>query len=605
MHLERSNVLGSRLERRARRAGRFAAVTFLAAVISAFGASFTVTLDRDTIMLGEEASLSLVFEDASPGGPPPLPDVPGLRIEYIGPSSSFSFINGRTSSTVSFNYRVTPQRTGEFTIPAITVSVGGQTFRSAPVRLRVNPPSAPSLQALQDGSQPAFLRLVLPKAEVYLGEPVVAELQLCLRQDVQQFGNFQLTALPADGFSVGKNAPGARRRVHVGNALYTLVPIQLALTPVKTGARTIGPITARVTVELAAGRRRDPFLEQFGFGLFGGEQKEVTLVADAQTVQVLPLPGENVPPGFNGAIGNFSMEVSVGPTNVAAGDPITVRVRLTGRGALEALTLPEQPAWKHFKTYPPTVNVDYTDALGLQGAKTFEQVITPQEAGISELPELTFAFFDPDARAYRTLKHPATPLVVRPAGPLPQPVGPAGAGAPAEAAAHDIVPIKPRPGVLVAVSPPLLWQRWFVAAQGVPVLALVAAVLWRKRVEQWASNPRLRRQRQVARAVREGLAALRRQAAAGDAEAFFDTLTRLLQEQIGERLDCPASAITEAVIEEQLQPRGLPPAAVATLHELFQAANLARYAPVRSEVELNALVPKVESALRALREWNA
>lgn len=570
----------------------------------ALAASFIATLDRDTIMLGEEASLSLRFEDASPGGAPAIPDVPGLRIEYIGPSSSFSFINGRTTSTVSFNYRVTPQRAGEFTIPAITVSAGGQTLRSTPLRLRVTPPSAPPPEAVQAGAQPAFMRLVMPKAEMFLGEPVVAELQVCFRQDVQHFANFQLTALPAEGFSVGKNASGARRRVQMGNAVYTVVPIQLALTPVKTGAQTLGPVTARVTVELAGSRRRDPFFEPFGFGLFGGsEQREVTLVAEAQTVRVLPLPTNDVPPGFNGAIGNFEMEVSVGPTNVTAGDPITVRVRLTGRGALDALTLPEQPAWARFKTYPPTVNVDYTDPLGLQGSKTFEQVITPQDAGITELPAFRFSFFDPDARRYRTLTHPATALVVRPGGTVALPATAAERGDSAPTAAQDIVPIKQRLGALATVSRPLLVQPWFVAAQAMPMLAFVLALVWRRRADRLANNPRLRRQRDVARAVREGLEALRTHAAARDSEAFFATLTRLLQEQIGERLDCPASAITEAVIEEKLRPRGLPEATLATLHELFGAANVARYAPLRSEMELSALVPKLESALRALREW--
>lgn len=555
-------------------------------------------------MLGEEASLSLTFEGVSPDGAPAIPDVPGLRIEYLGPSSSFSFINGRTTSTVSFNYRVTPQRAGEFTIPSIAVTVGGQTLRSAPLRLRVTPPSAPPPEAVQSGAQPAFLRLALPKSEMYLGEPVVAELQVYFRQDVQHFGNFQILGMPADGFSVGKNAPGTRRRVQMGSAFYTVVPMQLVFTPVKTGAQTIGPITARVTVEMSGSRRRDPLFEQFGFGLFGGaEQKDVPLVAEAQTVRVLPLPTNNVPAGFNGAIGDFTLDVSVGPTNVAAGDPITVRVRLTGRGALDALTLPEQPAWARFKTYPPTVNVDYTDALGLHGSKTFEQVITPQDAGITELPPFSFSFFDPDARTYRTLTHPATPLVVRPGGSVSAPAFVAARGASESPAAPDIVPIKQRLGTLASVSRPLLVQPWFVAAQGVPVLAFVLALAWRRSADRLARDPRLRRQREVARAVRDGLEALRRHAAARDSEAFFATLTRLLQEQIGERLDCPASAITEAVIEEKLRPRGLPEATLAALHELFQAANLARYAPVRSEMELTALVPKLESALRELREW--
>ena len=137
-----------------------------------------------------------------------------------------------------------------------------------------------------------------------------------------------------------------------------------------------------------------------------------------------------------------------------------------------------------------------------------------------------------------------------------------------------------------------------------PLLAWLSAVVWRKRTESLANNPRLRRQRQVAQIVREGLVQLRRLAEEKRSEEFFATLVRLLQEQLGERLDLPASAITEAVIEEHLRPRGVPDAVLTPLHELFQTCNLARYAPVKSSQELAAIVPEVEAALRAVATLN-
>jgi hypothetical protein len=151
------------------------------------------------------------------------------------------------------------------------------------------------------------------------------------------------------------------------------------------------------------------------------------------------------------------------------------------------------------------------------------------------------------------------------------------------------------------IQPPLVQQPWFLALQAVPVLVWVGTFAWRKRTEMLASNPRLRRQRQVAQIIRDGLVELRRRAAANQSDEFFATLFRLLQEQLGERLDLPASAITEAVIEERLQSRSVPEATLTALHELFQSCNLARYAPVQSSQELTALVPKLETALRDLQ----
>src|SRR2546425_1304314 len=106
------------------------------------------------------------------------------------------------------------------------------------------------------------------------------------------------------------------------------------------------------------------------------------------------------------------MTMPAGPTNVAAGDPIPVRVQIAGRGAIDSLNLPEQPGWHDFKTYPPTSKVETTDPLGVQGTKTFEQTIVPQTADIKEIPPISFSFFDPDQKAYRALRQPAVKLVV-------------------------------------------------------------------------------------------------------------------------------------------------------------------------------------------------
>jgi hypothetical protein len=116
-----------------------------------------------------------------------------------------------------------------------------------------------------------------------------------------------------------------------------------------------------------------------------------------------------------------------------------------------------------------------------------------------------------------------------------------------------------------------------------------------------ANNPRLRRRRQVAQVIRQGLIELRQHASDNKSEDFFATLFRLLQEQLGERLDLPASAITEAVIEEHLRPRGVPEPALSSLRELFQTCNLARYAPIKTSQELAAIIPRFEATLRQLQ----
>ncbi len=414
-----------------------------------------------------------------------------------------------------------------------------------------------------------------------------------------------MTAFPADGFAVSKWIQGAQRRQQVGNSVYTVIALPVALRAIKTGSFNIGPVTVSLVAELpSANRRRDPFLDPFNMFGGGNEQKQLSLATDPEPIRSLPLPAVGVPPGFNGAVGEYSMTVTAGPTNVNAGDPITVKVAISGRGALDSITLPDQPAWHEFKTFNPNSKVETTDNLGTQGVKSFEQIVEPENAEIKELPPISFSYFDPEQKGYRTLTRPAVPLVVKPGGSTPAPVM---ASAPRAAPENpppvqDIVHIKPRLGELAQIGPPLVERPWFLALQSVPVLAFVSSLVLRKRAQMLANNPRLRRQRQVAQLVREGLGKLRNLAVEKKSDEFFATLFRLLQEQIGERLNLPASSITEAVVEEHLRYGEVEEKTLAALQETFQACNLARYAPVQSSQELVAMIPKFEELLKDLQK---
>jgi len=367
---------------------------------------------------------------------------------------------------------------------------------------------------------------------------------------------------------------------------------------------SVGPVTGNIVVVLPSSNRGgDPFFRQF---FNTGEQRQVTLVTDTLNVESLPLPTEGALPNFNGAVGDYKMTVTAGPTNVAVGDPITVRVQISGRGALDALTLPDQPAWRDFKAYPPTQNLKTTDPLGIEGIKTFEQIVTPQNTDVHELPAFSFSFFDPGAKTYRTLTQPPVQLAVHSGGTTPAPMIAATKSAGSQAPPpQDILPIKEQFGALVSTGPPLLSRPVFLTMQSVPVLAWLAALVWRKRADSLANNPRLQRQRRVAQLVRGGLNDLHRLAAENNSADFFATLFRLLQEQLGERLDCPSSSITEAVIDERLVLLGTPEPVLAGLRELFQLCNQARYAPLRTSGELAAVIPQFEKAIRELQKVNA
>src|ERR1019366_7850068 len=292
-----------------------------------------------------------------------------------------------------------------------------------------------------------------------------------------EFERYGGCPIKAEGVSIFKTAHAQRRRARVGNANYVVTTLITSVSPVKTGPLTLGSMDVTLPLQVPLpGQPRD------FFGRIQVEERRVALSAEPETLTVLPLPKENVPANFNGAVGNFSMSITAGPTNVAAGDPVTVKVQISGRGTLDSLALPEQNAWRESKTYPPTTKLDTTDALGLQGTKTFEQVVVPQSQDIKSLPPVSFSFFDPDQKKYSTLTQPAIPLVVRPGGSAPAPTVAATTRTTPDnpPPAQDIVHIKPRLGTMAQIAPPLVQQPWFLALQAVPVFAWLSALAGRR-----------------------------------------------------------------------------------------------------------------------------
>jgi hypothetical protein len=558
---------------------------------AAQAASVTASVDRTMVPVGESITLSLTFEGLNPNQPPPLPPIPNFRVGgSTGYRSEMIFDGARNSMKYTFQYGLLATQVGETAIPSIQVPVAGQVLLSQPIKLRVVSASDAAAAQAAAVSNLAFVRLIVPKTEVYVGEPFVVEIHLYW----QKAKDIRIPQLRAEGFALSQMSDPAQSRTRVGNGIYSLAAFRLSARAARTGTLTLGPVEENLFVYT-----RENF---FGQPLDGGP---VAIVSEKVSMEVSALPTAGVPEGFNGAIGSYRLAVDAGPTSLVVGDPVTVRVKVSGTGALDALTYPSQSDWRDFNVYPPTSKLEAADPLGLSGTKNFEQVVIPQNHEIKSLPPFKFSFFDPQVKQYRTLTGPNIPLTIRPgsgsSAPLPVLTNTAANAQPQEV---DIIHIRPHLE-LAATATPWLTRPWFLGIQAVPVILWLGMYLRRRQNESLANNPRLRRRREVAIRIRDGLKELRDHSAAGASNEFFALLFRLLQEQVGERLDLPSSAITESIVDDKLRGRGLPEETLKSIRDLFQACNLARYAPVRDSQELAAWIPKLESVLRDLQSVQA
>ena len=542
----------------------------------------TAQLDPEDIAIGDASQLTVTI-GGSASGQPSLPSVPGLEFTPIGQSSNFQFINGSISNSTSYSYQVTADHAGTFAIPEIAVgslrsnrvtltvgaavgassNTGGAAASASQPGTPLPPPATGGPQdqtAAPSNGEIAFLRFSLPKHELYVGETVPVRLGAYFVAGTQA----SLDGLPTlanDSIILNPiTAKGTQTQEDVNGQPYEVIFWDASLTAVKAGSVTLDlslPVTALVRVHAnrphgMGGLFDDPFFDQ-AFGTV--VQKQLTLRNDPLTLQVLPLPDEDRPADFSGAVGDFSIAADVSPREAAEGDPLTLKFMVNGHGSFDRVLPSLMTGMAGWKTYAANIHFDPQDTVGYQGTKTFEQAIVPTQPGKQEVPALSFSYFDPETHRYAT-KTTAPLEVTIAAAPVSAQVAasttatntsPAAAPAPRT----ELMANRLEPGRFTPSLQPLFLQPWFYGMEAAP-LAVLAAAIGLLSIRRKREND-LKRTRCAVRdrAIREQWNFLDQAAAAGNAVPFFHAARAILQEGLGERWQLPPETITLAEIESR------------------------------------------------------
>jgi hypothetical protein len=328
------------------------AITAIAAHVLVSGTSYAApsidaNIEPAQIALGESARLTILTSGSGTLSIP-LPVVPGLEFRVVGQSRQIQSINGITIESTSTIIRVTPEVAGVFTIP-------GMTAKSPPLTLHVSPAgsssanhSAPDVlpfvpngaQAKALGMTPdgsAFVHLEIPKHEMYVGESVPVEIQVGMRDGFVASLN-GLPKLNSSDFTLNNLS---RQPVHVAKAIdgkpFTVYTWHSLLGAVKPGTFSLTfetPLTVRIRTRPRQDSMLDDLLgDPFMQNIFGTTvQKEITATSPEAAMTVLPLPTEGRPRDFGGAVGSFKISTDVSAPKSTVGDPLTLRLHVTGAG---------------------------------------------------------------------------------------------------------------------------------------------------------------------------------------------------------------------------------------------------------------------------------
>jgi hypothetical protein len=604
---------------------RIAALALLLAGVLRAGAqepSFRAQVDRTTVGLGEQVTLTLVLTHAGRAGGQNL-QLPNLGKFFIlsGPnqSTSVQIVNGAMSSTVAYSYVLQPRETGRHTIGAASIEAGGAVLRTDPVEIEVVKGSGAASGGRQQQAatgdlgkeidENLFLRATVDRTQVTQGEQVNLTFKLYTRVSVVNYAvekNPTMTGFWAEDVEVPKNVQLTTETIN-GKQYRVGVIKRQALFPTQPGPLRISPMEVQATVQVQS-RSADPF-DAFFRDPFGRNVNH-TVRSNPVTITVDPLPADT-PPEFGGAVGQYAMSATVDKRTTRANEPVSLKITLSGTGNIKLLESPTPEIPPDFEQYPPKV----TDMINrgqtrITGSKTFEYLLLPRYPGLKVIKPLTFVYFDPAKKEFVRLRSPQIELNVEQGSASATPLI---TGLPREdvqVLSQDIRFIKVNASSLVRRGEALHTSAEFIALVLLPLLGFVGALVYTRQRQVAMADAvgyRTRRAIKVAqRGLHEAEYLLKEKSGAQGGPAsnqrlrFYAEISRALTKYLGDKLGISQAEMSVDVLAETLRRRAVDPGLIQAVKASLESCDMARFAP--TSLELPAMQKTYDEARRIIVE---
>jgi hypothetical protein len=538
--------------------------------------SISASLSETVTDVDHPAQLEIKIENARITRPPTI-FANGLSINFAGTSSRTQILNFQASTITTFTYIVTPTKEGIYQIPAVEVSLGGKTYRTSSLTLKVIHNDSNNAGRPSTSDKPYFGELVIPKESAYVGEQIPIELRFYFNQRIQYqpYPQGQYPIIDGEGFVTKKYPEPSEKQFELNGRPYHVVVYKTALTGVKPGKLELQSATQSFLISTPFGSRNSPgFVDPFE----DYQQQVVDVKTNGASIDIKALPAAARPASFSGAVGDFTLAASAQPSQTRTGDPVSMKVEIKGLGNFDRMERPTLTNTDGWRTYQPTEETEAQDDLGLSAVKTFTYPLVAEKP-VSNLPIVEFSYFDPNAEKYVTLK--SSPLNIQVDGErLPDlsvpPVTLRATRAPQTKLQPipDVLDIQTRPPTPASFLP-LVAQPTFWIGQSIPAggFLLLGFGFWFRNA-RIASLPH--------RALnRERRALWKKIDASDNRPAVLQAAVRILE------LDIPAQSRAKAgnnkSLEELIAEEGLPTDLRSGVRELLEARGATVYGHLGSE----------------------
>ncbi|MEO6914504.1 MAG: BatD family protein, partial [Chitinophagaceae bacterium] len=385
---------------------------------------------------------------------------------------------------------------------------------------------------------------------------------------------------------------------------------QSQLFPLQAGTFTIDPVELDNTVRFvrAASGKAGPRTsvqqlmdDMMNDGLTGEtEEHNFTLSSKPIVITVKPLPLENRPVGFNGAVGKFTATTVWKSRTVAAGDAFEMELTIKGEGNFSVINPPAVALPSSIDSYDPAIKEDVDKThYPLSGSKTFSYTFLPRDTGHFTIPGLDFSYFDPSDQQYKTVSSEDVVINVT------------------KGSKKSIFKRSPANASVNETSD--AWEFFdeykFVIFAGGALVALTIIGFYKRHKKKRRRARRAARVKQRlqppvvtnANSVTERIAPhvlfdeARTALEKGNSKDFYAGVNRSIWQFIGERLHISSTDLNKSNVANMLSSRGVQSDKITDLQNLLNECEIAIYTPVHDAADMTKTLNKAEDLIASLR----
>ncbi|UOB19476.1 BatD family protein [Abyssalbus ytuae] len=543
--------------------------------------NFEAKVSKETLGLNERLRIDFSMNKDGDNFTPP--GFEGFRV-LMGPNQSISnsWINGKRTFSKTYSYILSPTARGKFTIKQATVEIDGDIYKTLPINIEVTAAvDKPNEEKTADDIADDNLHLVaeVSNQNPYLNQAVSIIYKLYVSPNIS-VSDFKPLDNPKYNDFWSQDIEVKRWKVE--NGTYNGKPYRYVILkkvvvyPQKTGKLSIEPLSLDVTVDVPTNRR----------DIFGGRlytQTHKTVSAGSRAINVKALPEKGKPADFTGAVGQFDFNVITSKTDLKASESLTVKVNVDGKGNLNLFELPSLSLPSSLEVYEPEFDKKVSTSIsGMQGTVSNSYTVVPQYKGKYPIPSVSFSYFDPVQRKYKTISSQEILINVF--------EGPVNSGEstssspvatnykqPVMATGNQFQFIKLNANLKPVKEKIFFKSTLFYSLLFGPLLLIPLFIIVGKKKKAIQSDVEGNRIRKANKLAKKYLSEAKR--AIGKKEAFYEAMERALHNYLKAKLKIETSDLSKDKISELLTSRNVNDETVNNFISLLNSCELARYTP--------------------------